>query len=105
MNSQYSKLTLDITKKLTKSVKKEYGIFITPQSIITDFCQSIFQKIILMFMRFLGIQKKMLVLQKNIKNKYSQYFINIISEGKLTRLLSLFDKNEKELQTPIGLSV
>jgi hypothetical protein len=45
MNSQYSKLTLDITKKLTKSVKKEYGIFITPQSIITDFCQSIFQKI------------------------------------------------------------
>ena len=45
MNSQYSTLTLDITKKLTKSVKKEYGIFITPQSIITDFCQSIFQKI------------------------------------------------------------
>lgn len=45
MNSQYSELTFNITKKLTKSVKKEYGIFITPQSIITDFCQSIFQKI------------------------------------------------------------
>ena len=41
MDTQYSELTLNITKKLTKAVKKEYGIFITPQSIITDFCQSI----------------------------------------------------------------
>lgn len=34
--SQFSDLTLEITKGLTKGEKKEYGIFITPQSIISS---------------------------------------------------------------------
>ena len=35
-NPQFSKLTLEITKNLTKEEKKNYGIFITPHSIISS---------------------------------------------------------------------
>lgn len=38
---QFSTLTIDITKKLTKIEKKEFGIFITPKSIITALDKSI----------------------------------------------------------------
>jgi adenine-specific DNA-methyltransferase len=34
MESEYSKLTIDITKKLSKKEKKDNGIFITPRTII-----------------------------------------------------------------------
>lgn len=34
--SQFSDLTIDITKGLTKEEKKAYGIFISPQSIIAS---------------------------------------------------------------------
>lgn len=34
MESEYSKLTIDITKKLSKKEKKDNGIFITPKTII-----------------------------------------------------------------------
>jgi len=35
MSAQFSELTLKVTKSLTKQEKKEYGIFITPNSIIS----------------------------------------------------------------------
>lgn len=35
MSTQFSELTLNLTKSLTKNEKKEYGIFITPKSIIS----------------------------------------------------------------------
>jgi len=35
MTTQFSELTLKVTKSLTKNEKKEYGIFITPNSIIS----------------------------------------------------------------------
>jgi hypothetical protein len=40
-SEQYSELTLTLTKQLSKAEKKEYGIFITPQSIIKQLYQSI----------------------------------------------------------------
>jgi len=40
-SQQYSELTLKITKQLSKAEKKEYGIFITPRSIIKQLYQSI----------------------------------------------------------------
>lgn len=48
MNEQYSPLTIDITKKLSKHEKKEYGIFITPKCII--------QKMISSILRFVALQ-------------------------------------------------
>ena len=33
-NEEYSELSLQITKELDKKIKKEYGIFITPKTII-----------------------------------------------------------------------
>lgn len=41
LNKQYSELTLTLTKQLSKAEKKEYGIFITPRSIIKQLFQSI----------------------------------------------------------------
>ena len=41
LNNQYSELTLTLTKQLSKAEKKEYGIFITPRSIIKQLYQSI----------------------------------------------------------------
>jgi hypothetical protein len=41
LNKQYSELTLTLTKQLSKAEKKEYGIFITPRSIIKELYQSI----------------------------------------------------------------
>jgi len=35
MSSEFSKLTIEITSQLSKSIKKEQGIFITPKTIIT----------------------------------------------------------------------
>jgi hypothetical protein len=32
--NEFSQLTIDITKQLSKTVKKEQGIFITPKTII-----------------------------------------------------------------------
>ena len=32
--SQFSELTIEVTKNLTKEEKKNHGIFITPKSII-----------------------------------------------------------------------
>jgi len=40
---QFSPLTLEITKKLTKTEKKDFGIFITPPSIIDKINKSILQ--------------------------------------------------------------
>jgi tRNA1(Val) A37 N6-methylase TrmN6 len=40
-SEQYSELTLTLTKQLSKTEKKEYGIFITPRSIIKQLYQSI----------------------------------------------------------------
>lgn len=40
-NQQFSKLSIDVTKSLTKAEKKSFGIFITPNSIITKLHQSI----------------------------------------------------------------
>ena len=34
--SQFSELTIEITKNLTKEEKKNHGIFITPKSIISS---------------------------------------------------------------------
>ena len=45
MESQYSKLTIDITKKLTKNEKKDYGIYITPNTIITRLYDSVIKNI------------------------------------------------------------
>jgi len=42
LNEQYSQLTIDVTKSLTKKEKKDNGIFITPKSII----QKLFQQTI-----------------------------------------------------------
>jgi hypothetical protein len=39
---QFSELTIEITKNLTKNEKKSYGIFITPKSIIEKLNKSIF---------------------------------------------------------------
>jgi hypothetical protein len=41
MTSQFSELTLKVTKSLTKQEKKEYGIFISPNSIISCLFSSI----------------------------------------------------------------
>ena len=41
MTSQFSELTLNITKSFTKNEKKEYGIFITPNSIISSLFSTI----------------------------------------------------------------
>lgn len=41
MSSEFSKLTIDITKQLSKAIKKEQGIFITPKTIITKLCNKI----------------------------------------------------------------
>lgn len=43
MSKQFSSLTIEITKKLTKSEKKEFGIFITPKSIINKLNNSIIE--------------------------------------------------------------
>ena len=43
LNSQYSQLTLDITKKLSKDDKKNGGIFITPNIIISKPVASFYQ--------------------------------------------------------------
>jgi|LauGreDrversion4_2_1035121.scaffolds.fasta_scaffold19571_2 hypothetical protein len=40
-NQQFSKLSINVTKSLTKTEKKSFGIFITPNSIITKLHQSI----------------------------------------------------------------
>jgi hypothetical protein len=40
-NQQFSNLTIDITKTLTKSEKKEFGIYITPNSIINKLHENI----------------------------------------------------------------
>lgn len=41
LNEQYSQFSIDITRQLSKDEKKEYGIFITPQIIITKLGSSI----------------------------------------------------------------
>ena len=42
-NEQFSELTINITKVLSKSEKKEYGIFITPKIIITKLINSVIE--------------------------------------------------------------
>ena len=37
---QYTKLSIDITRQLSKDEKKNYGIFITPKIIITKLIKS-----------------------------------------------------------------
>ena len=41
MNNQYSQLTIDVTSQLSKQEKKDYGIFITPLSIINKLFQDV----------------------------------------------------------------
>ena len=41
LNEQYSQFSIDITHQLSKDEKKEYGIFITPQIIISKLANSI----------------------------------------------------------------
>ena len=41
MTDQYSELTLKVTNKLSKNEKKEFGIFITPKSIIKELFDSV----------------------------------------------------------------
>ena len=41
LNEQYSQFSIDITRQLSKDEKKEYGIFITPQIIISKLGDSI----------------------------------------------------------------
>ena len=41
MTDQYSELTLTVTNKLSKNEKKEFGIFITPKSIIKELSHSV----------------------------------------------------------------
>jgi adenine-specific DNA-methyltransferase len=48
MNEQYSPLTIAITKQLSKTEKKDFGIFITPKCII--------QKMISSILRFVALQ-------------------------------------------------
>ena len=43
MTSQFSELTLEITKLLTKEEKKNYGIFISPNSIISSLFSSVLE--------------------------------------------------------------
>jgi len=55
-NHQFSQLTLDVTKNLSKDEKKKYGIFITPNSII----HSLFSKIVELFDNDISSIKKIL---------------------------------------------
>ena len=41
ITQQYSELTLKVTNKLSKNEKKEFGIFITPKSIIKELFDSV----------------------------------------------------------------
>ena len=41
ITSQYSELSIKVTKSLSKSEKKEFGIFITPRTIIQDLLNSV----------------------------------------------------------------
>lgn len=45
LNNQYSELTITVTSQLSKSEKKDYGIFITPKVIITKLFDSVLQYI------------------------------------------------------------
>jgi tRNA1(Val) A37 N6-methylase TrmN6 len=45
LNSQYSELTITVTKNLSKSEKKDFGIFITPKTIIHKLFDSALQYI------------------------------------------------------------
>ena len=40
LNEQYSELTINITKSLSKKEKKDFGIFITPKIIIEKLLDS-----------------------------------------------------------------
>ena len=56
VSSQFSELTLTITKQLTKAEKKDYGIFISPNSIIS----ALFSTILVYLNNDLGSIKRIL---------------------------------------------
>ena len=41
MTTEFSELSISLTKKLSKLIKKEQGIFFTPNTIIMKFCDNI----------------------------------------------------------------